>query len=139
MPHSAYQRSGSLYQLRKQLTRLGSRFVNRAQVALEKDTSILITLQDTALVRSFNRVLAYELMELESKKAAQMLNVAVSDLRSCDPAAIRARGTVDCVLHSLRNCFEPPLHEIMPSQPGAESRVLFSILFPVALNLYEVS
>ncbi len=120
------------------MTRLGARFVNGAQVALKENASVLIPLENASFFRCFGRIVANKLMELEAEKAAKMLDIAIRDLRRSDPATICARRAIDLVFHVLCDRFESALNEIVPPEPCAEPAVLFAVLLPVALDLYEV-
>jgi hypothetical protein len=124
--------------MREKLTRLGARLVNRAQIPFEENASVLITLENASLLRCFGRIVPDELMELETEKTAKVFDVPIRDLRRRDTATICARRAINLIFHVLCYCLESALNEVVTPEPCAEASVLFAVLLPVALYLYEV-
>ncbi len=112
--------------------------IHRAHVSLEEDTSILVALQDTAFIGRFDGVIPNELIELYTYKPAEMINVAIGDLCRGHAATVATGGAVDLIFDLLRDRFKSALDEIVPPEPSTETSVLFTVLLPVTLNLYEV-
>ena len=77
-------------------------------------------------------------MQFNAEKTAKVLDIAVRYLGCGNPATVRAGCAINLIFHSLRDRLETPFYKIVPLQPGTETPVLFTVLLPVAFNLYEV-
>jgi hypothetical protein len=67
-----------------------------------------------------------------------MIDVAICDLCCGNTATIATGSAVNLVFDLLGDRFETALDEVVPPEPGAKTSVLFTVLLPVTLNLYEV-
>ena len=90
MPHTAYEGSAALNEMREQLASLWACLIDRAEIAIEEDTSILRSLQDAAFLRSFDRIIPDEFIELQTEKTAEVIDVAIGDLCCGNTATISA-------------------------------------------------
>ena len=124
--------------MRKQLASLWACLIYRAQIAVEEHTSVLRSLQDAAFLRCFDRIIPNELIEFQTEKTAEVIDVAIGDLCCGNTATISARGAVDLVFDLLRDGLEAAFDEVVPPEPRTETPVFFAVFLPVALYLYEV-
>ena len=120
MPHTTEERAVALYQVREEFAGLRACFIDRAEISAQENAAIWSALQNASFLLSFNGVVTKENISLEAEEFGKAFTVALANLRGCNPAAVGAGGTVNCILDMLSDSFETSLDEIMAFEPGAE-------------------
>jgi hypothetical protein len=123
--------------MRKKLAGLRPRLIHRAKIALQKNTTLLVPLQDSSFVGGLHGVLAQEVRELRAKKARQALRIPVGDGSGRYAATIRARCAVNCIFDVLSDGLEPAFDKIVALQPRAKALIFIAPLFAESLDFDE--
>lgn len=101
MPHAADQRAVAFHQVREELAGLGASGIDGAEITFEKNTSVLVALEDSAFFGGFHRVVAKELFDPHAEVMCEALSIAFGYLRGGDAAAVGTGGAIDGSLDIL--------------------------------------
>ena len=138
MPEAAQKRSIAFHQMGKELTGVGAVFVNRTQLAIEKDAAVFVAFENAPFFFGFYRVIVEKDREFDTQKPGQVFGVARGDRGSGDTATIGTSCAIDLFLNILGDGFQAAFDEVVAFEPGAETLIFGALFFAEALDLDQV-
>jgi hypothetical protein len=138
VPQAAQQRSIPFNQVWKQLAGVRARFIDGAEIAIQKNAAVFVALENAAFLFCFLDIVAQKDGALDTQEASQAVGVALRDRCGSDAAAIGASGAIDLFFNILGDGFKTALDEVVAFEPGAKTFIFFALLFAETFDLDKI-